>query len=172
MNLCLPSPPSIIVATNTFINVPVVLKYEDTPLIEVVEVMAKHAISFTTQVSIYHPDGTYLAKVRGNRVYPTEAGKKADIKVGDTPGRFICSLGNRVVFELSHGVGDAFKADAELYAPDRYLVRCSDAPMPVLFSPSGHAIQVGGAMLSGNVFANLTVGIWLRKDGSCALGVG
>jgi len=75
MKLYFQSSPSITVATNTFINVPVVLKYEDTPLIEVIR---EHAIGFTIQIPIYHADGTYLAKVKGNRVYPTEAGKKSE----------------------------------------------------------------------------------------------
>jgi hypothetical protein len=76
----------------------VIFKYEDTPLIEVIR---EQDIGFTTQIPIYHPDGTYLAKVTGNRVYPTEAGKKANIEIRDTPGKFICSLENKVMFELN-----------------------------------------------------------------------
>ena len=168
MKLYFQSSPSITVATNTFINVPIVLKYEDTPLIEVIK---EHDIGFTTQIPIYRSDGTYLAKVKGNRVYPTEAGKKANIEIRDTAGKFICSLENKVMFELFHGVGDAFKAEAELYAPDGYFVKCSDAPKPELVDLTGNAIKVGGVTMIGNVFQNLSVGIWLRKDGSCAIGV-
>ena len=156
-------------ATNTFINVPVILKYEETPLIEVVK---EHGIGFTTQVPIYHSDGTYLAKVTGNRVYPTEAGKKAYIQIRDLEGKFICSLDNKVMFELTHGVGDVFKAAAELNAPDGYLVKCTDAPKPELFDQTGTAIRVGGITMIGNVFQNLSVGIWLGRSGSCAIGVG
>ena len=152
-------------------NVPVVLKYEDTPLIEVIEVIKKHNIGFTTQIPIYHSDGTYLAKVKGNRVYPTEAGKKANIEIRDTPGKFICSFENRVMFELSHGVGEAFKADAELYASDGYLVKCSDTPNPELFDLTGNSIKVGVLEFTGCAFQDLPVGIWLRKDGFCAIGV-
>lgn len=162
------SSPRITVATNTFINVPVVLKYEDTPLIEVVK---EHGIGLTTQIPIYNSDGTYLAKVKGNRVYLTEAGKKVSIEKRDTPGKFICSLENKVMFELSHGVGEAFKAAAELYAPDGYFVKCSDASEPELFDLTGNAIKVSGVTMIGNVFQNLSVGIWLRKDGSCEIGV-
>lgn len=169
MELVFQSSPSIIVATNTFINVPTVLKYEDTPLIEVIK---EQNLGFTTQIPIYHSDGTYLAKVKGNRAYPTEAGKKANLEIRDTPGKFICSLDHKVIFELSHGVGQAFKADAELYTPDGYFVKCSDAPNPELFDLSGSAIRVGGITMMGNVFQNLSIGIWLRKDGSCLIGVG
>lgn len=73
MKLVFQSSQRIVVATNTFINVPVILKYEDTPLLEVIK---EQGIGFTTQIPVYHSDGTYLAKVTGNRVYPTEAGRK------------------------------------------------------------------------------------------------
>ena len=167
MNLIFHSSPRIIIATNTFINVPIILKFEDTPLIEVIK---EHDIGFMTQIPIYHSDGTYLAKVKGNRIYTTEAGKKANIEIRDTPGKFICKLDNKVMFELSHGVGEAFKAEAELYTPDGYFVKCSDTPKPELFDLMGNAIKVSEITISGNVFQNLSVGIWLRKDGSCAIG--
>ncbi len=167
MNLFFSSTPKVIVATNTFINVPVVLKYEDTPLIEIIN---EQGLGFTTQISIFHSDGTYLAKVKGNRVFPTEEGKKANITIRDIEGKYICSLDNKVLFELTHGVGDAFKADAELYAPDGYFIKCSDAPKPELLDVSGNAIQAGGVTMMGNIFQNVSIGIWLRKDGSCAMG--
>lgn len=168
MKLVFQSSPSITVATNTFINVPVILKYEDIPLIEVIK---EQGIGFTTQIPIYHSDGTYLAKVKGNRIYPTEEGKKANIDIRDQQGKFICSLDNKVMFELTHGIGDAFKANAELYAPDGYFVKCTDAPKPELFDLRGNAIQIGGVTMIGNVFHNLSIGIWIRKNGSLAIGV-
>ena len=85
------------------------------------------------RLPIFHSDGTYLAKIGGNRSYPTDAGRKANIEIRDTPDKFSCSLENNVIFELSHGVGSAFKADAELYTPDGFLVKCSDTPNPELF---------------------------------------
>ena len=168
MKLVFESSPAITIATNTFINVPVIFKYEATPLIEVVK---EHDVGFTTQVPIYHSDGTYLAKVRGNRVYPTEAGKRANITIRNTSDKFICSLGDKVMFELSHGVGQAFKAQAELYTPDGRFVRCSDAISPELFDSTGKAVNIAGITMTGNVFENLSVGIWLRKDGSLLIGV-
>ena len=168
MELIFQSSPRVIVATNTFINVPVILKYEDTPLMEVIK---EQGIGFTTNIPIYHSDGTYLAKVKGNRIYPTEAGKKANIEIRDTPDKFICNLENKVMFELSHGTGDEFKAEAELYTPDGYFVKCSDSPKPELFDVKGNAIRVGGITLIGNIFQGMSVGIWLHKDGSCKIGV-
>jgi len=167
VKLIFQSSPNIIVATNTFINVPVILKYEDTPLIEIIK---QQDIGFTTQIPIYHSDGTYLAKVTGNRVYPTKEGKNANIEIRNLAGKFLCSLEKKVIFELSHGVGDAFKAEAELFAPDGYFVKCADTPKPQLFDLTGNAIVVGGVTMIGNVIRNFPVGIWLRKDGSCIIG--
>jgi len=167
MKLVFQSSPSITVATNTFINVPVILKYEDTPLMEVIK---EQGIGFTTQIPIYHSDGTYLAKVKGNRIFPTEAGKKANINIRDEQGKFICSLENKVMFELTHGIGDSFKANAELYTPDGYFVKCSDSPKPELFDTSGSGIQIGGIFMSGSIFNNCPIGIWIRKNGSVAIG--
>ena len=167
-SLIFQSSPIVTLATNTFINVPVILKYEDTSLIEIIK---EEAIGFTTQISIYHSDGTYLAKVKGNRIYPTETGKKANILIEQPFGKTICKLNNQTMFELSHGSGDDFKADAELYTPDGYFVKCIDSPKPELFDLKGGAIKVGGIIMSGNTFENCRVGIWLKKDGFCLIGV-
>ena len=169
MELIYQSSPSIIVATNTFVNVPVILKYEQTPLLEVIK---EQGIGFTTQIPIYHSDGTYLAKIRGNRVYPTEEGKKANIEIRDLEGKFICSLEKKVLFELTHGLGDAFRANAELYTPDGCFVKCTDSSQPELFDLYRNAIRVGGITMMGSVVMDCPIGIWLRKDGSCEIGVG
>jgi hypothetical protein len=168
MELIFQSSPKMIVATNTFINIPIILKYEETPLIEVIK---KQDIGFMIQIPIYHSDGTYLAKVKGDEVSLTKAGKKANIETRDTPEKFIFSFEKKVIFELSHVAGDAFKVNAELYAPDGYFIKCSDSPKPELFDARGNPIQVGGITMSGSIFQNLSVGIWLRKDGYCAIGV-
>jgi hypothetical protein len=162
------SSPIVTVSSNTFINVPVILKYEDTSLIEIIR---EESIGFTTQIPIFHSDGTYLAKVKGNRVFPTPAGAKANILLEHPMGKTICKLGNKILFEISHGIGDQFKADAELYTPDGYFVRCTDSPKPELIDLKGSSLKIGGIVMSGCTFQNLKVGIWLKKDGSCALGI-
>lgn len=58
--------PTVELATNRFINVPIILQYEDTPLIQVVKAVSA---GFTTEIPIYHSDGTYLAKVVGSRIF-------------------------------------------------------------------------------------------------------
>jgi len=43
------SSPIVTIATNTFVNVPIILKYEDTPMIEIVHDVG---IGFTFQIPI------------------------------------------------------------------------------------------------------------------------
>ena len=160
--------PVVTIATNTFVNVPIILQYEETALIEVVK---REAIGFTTQIPIYHSDGTYLAKVRGNRIYRTAEGKKAMISLEHPLGKTICKLGNREILVLTHGIGESFKAEAELYAPDGRLVKCPDSPDPEVIDVDGKAIRVFTSLMSQCTFQNVRIAVLLRRNGSVSFGV-
>lgn len=160
--------PEVNFATNTFINVPVILKYEETNLIELIR---EQELGFTTQIPIYHNDGTYLAKVKGNRMYLTNDGRKAGLKIEKHNAIWVCKMEKQTLFEIEHGTGDSFKATAELYTPDGYFVKCSDSPTPNIIDTTGNALKFDGLVMSGNTFNGYKVGIWLRKDGSVSIGV-
>lgn len=160
--------PRVTIATNMFINVPVILKYEDTNLIEVIK---EEGVGFTTQIPIYHQDGTYLAKVTGNRIYLTEDGKKVGLKIEKKQSIWICTMDKQTLFEIQQQTGDAFKTTAELYTPDGYFVKCSDVPTPNLIDTKGNELKIGGVTISGSTFVGCKIGIWLKKDGSCFIGV-
>lgn len=159
--------PQVVIATNTFINVPVILKYEDTNLIELIR---EQNLGFTTKIPIYHQDGTYLAKVTGNRIYATKDGEKAGLKIEQHKGLWVCKMDNQILFEIEQGTGDSFKAAAELHTPDGYFVKCSDSPKPNLIDTNGNSISIGGMTMSGNLFTGCKVGIWLRKNGAFSIG--
>lgn len=168
-NLVFFQSPSVSIATNVFIDVPVILQYEDTPLIEVVR--AEKA-GFTTQIPIYHPDGTYIAKAVGSRLVTTENGEKAGLSLRHLKERTICELNGKTLFEIQREGAAALKASAELYTPDGAFVKCPLDLMPKLFVGSNEApLQVGGVVISGSVFQNLRIGVWIRKDGSLKIGV-
>src|SRR5688572_16299259 len=113
-NLIYQTSPRVTFATNHFINVPIILQFDDTPLISVVR---EEKLGYTTEIPIYHADGTYLAKVRGTRIFPTEDGKKAGLEMRYPHGMTVCELAGRTVFEIIHEQGDAFKTRAELHTP-------------------------------------------------------
>lgn len=159
--------PVVTFATNQFINVPIILQYDDTPLVSIVK---EQSLGFTTEIPIYHSDGTYLAKVRGTRIYATEDGKKAGLELTQPQGMTVCKLGNRTVFEIHHQPGDAFRAHAELHTPDGYFVKSADT-FPQVINKTGTSLAIGGMIMSHSRFANVRIGVWIRSNGSCALGV-
>jgi len=162
------SSPEVRIASNSFINVPVILQYDEQPLISVTKT---EEVNFTTEVPIYHSDGTYLAKVRGNRIYPTEEGEKADVEVRKLPDVWVCNVEGRTAFEIRQQSGNAFRTDAELYTPDGRLVKVHDSPKPDLIDKDGQALEVGGLTMTNSTIQNMAIGIWVHSDGGLDIGV-
>ena len=160
--------PKVTIATNTFVNVPIILKYEDLNLIEIVR---EENLGFTTQIPIYHQDGTHLAKVTGTRMYLTEDGKKAGLKVEKHNLLWACSMNGQTLFEIQQQAGDSFKTTAELYTSDGYFVKCTDSPIPGLIDTSGSAIKLGGIAMSGNYIQGCRIGLLIEKNGRFSMGV-
>lgn len=160
------SRPVMSLATNTFVNVPIVLQYEDIPLIQIVKV---ESAGFTTEIPIYHPDGTYLAKAVGSRLVLTPEGDKAGLSLTYPDKMTVCKLGKRVLFEIIREEAASLKTRAELFAPDGYFVKMTDSPEVDLFDADG-PLKIKGFTMSGNTFVNCRIGIWIKKDGSIAIG--
>ena len=162
------SHPAVELATNTFVNVPIILQYDEVPLIEVVQT---EEAGFTTQIPIYHPDGTYLAKAVGSRLFLTEAGKLSGLLLEHPDRATVCKLGKKILFEIHRSEAAALKTQAELYTPDGRFVKCSDSPVPELYSADGSALTIrGGIVMAGNMFRGCRIGIWIKRDGSVAIG--
>jgi hypothetical protein len=161
------SSPTVTFATNTFFNVPVILQYEDTPLISVVH---EQQLGYTTEIPIYHSDGTYLAKVRGTRIFPTDDGAKSGLVMRPLAHTTVCELNGRTVFEIEHATGDSFKTRAELYTPDGHFLKCTDS-IPQITDGAGKPLQIRGVTMTRNRFANVRIGVKIFKDGRIAIGV-
>jgi hypothetical protein len=159
--------PVVTLATNRFVNVPIILQYDDTPLVSIV---TEESLGFTTEIPIYHQDGTYLAKVKGTRVYATKDGEKAGIVMRKLSDATVCEMAGKTLFEIFHEKGDSFRAHAELHTPSGYFVKCGDLPTPEIITNQGQALQIGGLVMSGNTFQGCRIGIWLKSDGICAIG--
>lgn len=159
--------PRVTFATNQFENVPIILQFDDTPLISIVR---EESLGYTTEIPIFHADGTYLAKVNGTRIFATDAGKKAGLEMRYPNNMTVCEMNGRTVFEIFHEAGDAFTTHAELHTPTGCFVKSHDAPLPDVISATGEALEVGGIHMSNNLFVGCRIGIWLKSDGSCAIG--
>jgi hypothetical protein len=161
--------PRVTFATNTFVNVPTILQFDDTPLISVVR---EEKLGFTTEIPIYDADGVYLAKVRGTRIYATNEGAKSGLEIRRLADRTVCEVGSRTAFEIQHEQGDAFRTTAELYTPTGYFVKWADAPHPEILTATNEALRVAGVTMVGNYFQNLRIGVLVRSNGQVILGVG
>lgn len=162
------SSPAITFAGNTFINVPIILQFDETPLVSVVHEVS---LGYTTEIPIYDADGTYLAKVRGTRVYATNEGQAAGVVIRQLPNLWVCTVSDRTVFEIHQQPGDAFRLQAELYTHSGHLIRVDNSPVPQLYDATGQALRVGGVTLIGNVFQDLRIGVLIGSDGAISIGV-
>jgi len=162
--------PEIELATNRFINVPIVLQYDEVPLIEVVTELN---VGFEIQIPIYHSNGTYLAKVKGSQLYLTEDGKKAGVTLRHPDKMTVCEIDGRTIFEITREEAAALKTQAELYTPDAAFIKCSNSDLAgYVLDDNSNQLQIGGCTMQGNVFTNCRIGIHIRKDGTMAIGCG
>lgn len=160
--------PTVEFATNTFSNVSIILQYEDTPLIEVVKLQEA---GFTTRFSIYHEDGTYLAKVVGSRLFADKAGKKAGVKLEFPPLMTVCKLGNGTLFEIRRKEAAALKTKAELYTPDGAFVKGTDAGLAMLRNMKNVPLRCGTATFRNCTWEGFRIGLHMRQDGRLEVAV-
>jgi hypothetical protein len=168
-NLIFQQSPIVHFATNAFVNVPTILQYEQTPLIQVVRVADA---GFTAEISIYHSDGTYLARVRGSQLYPTEAGKKVGVTLRHPDRGTVCELDGKLVFELTRTAAAALKTEAARCAADASFIKCwNDEWAGQVLRRQQEALQIGGLTMMNNMISGLRIGVWVKRDGSVAIGV-
>jgi hypothetical protein len=161
--------PVVHLASNTFVQVPTVLQYDDVPLIQIVR--AADA-GFTTEIPIYHNDGTYLAKVVGSQIYATEDGKKAGVTLRHPGGATVCELNGQTLFELIREDAAALKTRAELYTPNGSFIKCADTSLAgYVMGPQKDQLKIGGITMVGCTFQGMRIGVWVKSDGSVAVGV-
>ena len=158
--------PSIELATNTFIDCPTILQFDDTPLIQVVRT---EQAGFSTEIPIFHEDGKYLAKVVGSQIYTTAEGEKANIKLSHEKDLTACSLDGQTLFELRRIGAAALNASAELHTNNGYFVKYF-GDTPSLLGTDGKSISIGGLIMTNCTFSGCRIGVWLKSDGSVSVG--
>jgi hypothetical protein len=162
--------PIVHLASNTFIDVPTVLQYEDTPLIKVVRAAKA---GFTAEIPIYHSDGTYLAKVVGSQIYRTAEGEKAGVTLQHPGHATVCELNGKTIFELIREDAAALKTRAELFTADGSFIKCADEDLTgYVLGPQRDHLKIGGVTIQACTFQGVRIGVWIRKDASVAVGVG
>jgi hypothetical protein len=158
--------PEVEFGSNKFINVPTILQFDDTPLIQVVKTQDA---GFSTEIPIYHTDGTYLAKVVGSRIFKTAEGEKAGLTLRHPELMTVCELNGQTLFEIKRTSAASLKAAAELYTPNGYFVKYMSSTPRVLKS-DGSSLQVGGILMTDCSFNGVRIGVWLKSNGSVSIG--
>lgn len=153
--------PIIEIASNKFINVPVILKYEDLNLIEVVQDMT---VGYATKIPIYHSDGTYLGVAINSRFYSTDEGKKAGVIIDKRPDLWVCKMNGKELFEIRQQNSNEFKTTAEIFTNDGYIIKIDNNPIINYNSIQGESLNVGGGIFVDNTFSNLQIGIHVTKE--------
>ena len=151
-------------ATNIFVNVPIILQYEDTPLIKVVQA---ETVGKTTEFSIYHSDGTLLAKLKGARLFLTPEGEKAGLVVRHPPDMAVCEMNGKEIIELKRIGAAAIATQAELYTPNGAFVKCRNSESTIEFSAkAGEPLRVGAISILYSSFTGCDIGVLVKADGS------
>ena len=159
------SSPAIKIASNTFINTPVILRFEDLNLIEVVKGLE---LGYEMKIPIFHPDGTHLADSHNSRIFLTKDGKNAGITMDKHPGIWVCKMNNKELFEIRQQEDNLFKTTAELYTNDGFFIKCFDNPLVQLLNDNG--LTIGKLTIEGNLIANKSIGINFKKNGAVTIG--
>ncbi len=158
--------PIVNFASNKFIDVPIVLQFDEIPLIEVVR---NDTAGFTTKIPIYHSDGTYLAKAVGSRLHLTSDGEKAGLKLIHPDNMTVCKLDGKTLFEMRREGAASLSTTAELFTPEGFFVKyLEDAHS--LIDPDGNSLSAGGITMTNSTITGSQIGVWVKSDGSVAIG--
>ncbi len=164
--------PDIWLGSSLFRNVPVIIQYKNTPVLEVVESVQSGSFEsgFTIKFPVYHNDGTHIATVKGKRIHLTEDGKKANITQRFEPGLTICEFEGRAILEIRRDGAAAVQGWAELYAPEGILIKSLYPKLSQKLTKDGD-LTIGTQVFKGAHFEGHRIGIHCLEDGKVHLGI-
>ena len=168
-NLVFVQRPAVEFASNTFVDVPVILQYDNTPLIEMVRLQTA---GYTSRFRIYNQDGIYIAKVIGSDIVLTEEGKKSNLKTRRPAGAtLVCELDGHTLFEIRRKEAAALRTEAELFTPDGRFIRSNKDHFPSeLISADKSSLTIGGCVMIGNIITGFPIGVLIDSRGSISIG--
>ncbi len=152
--------PEVSLGSSTFRNVPIIIQYLDTPVLQLIE--SEHA-AYTVKFPVYMSDGTQIATVKGSHIYRTDNGKKAKFEPHYYPDATVFELENKPVLELRRKGAAAIRGYAELYAPEGVLIEASDPKVTNLLSTAGH-LQIGTHVIVDLFCDGTLIGVHVQND--------
>lgn len=118
--------PFVTIGTNRFLcRIPI--RYKDIPVLEIIQDLTTfNEETFITKIPIFHSDGTKLAIVKGRRIFLTNEGEKAGVKLRHLPDGDVCEIDRKLAFEIRRKGSAALKMTAELHTFDGAFLRYSE----------------------------------------------
>jgi hypothetical protein len=160
--------PTVVIGSNAFIHVPIIIQYEDTPLLEVGDFVEA---GFSVKFPVFHRDGTKIAVVKGSRIFPTEEGKAARLTSRYEPNMTVFELEGKPILELRRTEAAALKTWAGLYAPEGVLIKAQDESFSGLLRGGDWLALPNGMVLKDSAFQGCRIGIHYTRSG-IGFGVG
>ena len=160
--------PKVTMGSNSFIDVPVILKYDNLNMIEIIK---EPGFGYTTQIPIFDAEGTYLATAKGSTLVTTDESEIGDLALAQNGDSTICTLDGKTLFEIVREEGDEFLIKAELFTPEGYSIKYISDETPELFDKQGYEVRLGGVLKDESVIQGCDVGFWLTQNGTCRFGV-
>lgn len=155
MELIFQSRPEVFLGSNVFRNVPVIIQYHDTPMLEV----GKYELAgYSTKFQVFHNDGTSIAVVKGSQIYKTAEGEKVGLVLRHEPNLTVCEMEGQAILELRREGPAALRGWAELYAPDGVLIKSSSPRLSALLQAGGD-LRIGTSIVRGGVCEDVPIGI-------------
>ncbi len=161
--------PTVGFAGSTFFNIPIILKIDDYPLIQVVDAEQNSIpAGYTVEFEIYNSDGIYLAKAKGSRLFLTSEGEKVNLKLRYPSLMTVCELDGRTLFEMRRQEAAALNTRAELYTPNGSFIKGNDTE-GLLFSETLTCVEpalVNNSFLENKEFKDKMIGIQMMSSTS------
>ena len=89
--------PKVSMGSNTFTDVPTILKYDNLNMIEIIKEAGN---GYTIQIPIFDAEGTYLATFKGNSLVTTAESEIGDLTLSQENESTICTLNGKTLFEI------------------------------------------------------------------------
>lgn len=160
--------PKVTMGSNTFIEVPIILKYDNLNMIEIIK---EPGFGYTTQIPIFDAEGAYLATAKGSSLITTDESEIGELTLDHSGDVTTCTLDGKMLFEITRSEGDEFLIKADLYTPEGYSIKYISDETPELFDKQGYEVRLGGVLKDESVIEGCDVGFWLTQNGTCRFGV-
>ncbi len=154
--------------TNWFVNIPIIVQFDETPLLQFVPSVEATPESVC---QIFSENGDDLGRLKGKRLFLTEDGEKAGVTIRHLDGVDVLEKGKQTLCELRKPNPYELHPTIELYSPTGTLLTGAPDQVAQAIMPDGQTpLLKGSFVLVANTFVGGRVGLHIRSDGRFSIG--